>query len=102
MIAQLKLYQITLKSTWLRPKLSHMTPHAINCGAKRFFDYSSRPRPTSDASIKSFDTALKTENHNDFTAGCPGMKCEDGFVYLYPLVLERMKVPEIEKRVLLL
>lgn len=50
----------------------------------------------------SFDTALKTSNHNDFTAGCVAMKCEDGFIYLYPLVLARLKGPENEKRISLL
>jgi len=60
------------------------------------------PMPTSRVvdAVFSFDTALKTGSHNDFTAGCMILHCEDGHLYLYPLLLERLRVPEIEKRIL--
>ena len=50
----------------------------------------------------SFDTAPKTNTYNDFTAGCLVMRCQDVFVYILPLMLDRLRVPEIEKKILVL
>ncbi len=48
-----------------------------------------------------WDTAAKAGAKNDNSAGCLVAMAEDGYVYLVPLVLEKMEVPEVEKKVLL-
>jgi phage terminase large subunit-like protein len=50
----------------------------------------------------SWDTAMKDKTHNDLTAGCLVMQSTDGFVYLIPVVLSRMEVPQLERTIALL
>jgi len=47
----------------------------------------------------SWDTATKTKSYNDFTAGCLSLLASDGFVYLVPVTLERLEVPDVVKAV---
>lgn len=45
----------------------------------------------------SADTATKEKNTNDYTAICLSMLCGDGYVYVVPLLLERMETPRAQK-----
>jgi phage terminase large subunit-like protein len=62
------------------------------------------PWPHSEKIIEaymSWDTAVKSASQNDMTAGCVVFRCSDGFVYLYPVVLDRMEIPKVIKTVAL-
>jgi phage terminase large subunit-like protein len=47
----------------------------------------------------SFDTATKEKTKNDFTAGCLSVCTGDGYVYVLPLVLKRMQIPEVTRTI---
>lgn len=46
-----------------------------------------------------WDTANKTKTTNDYTAGCLTMMAADGYIYLVPVALERMEVPQVVIRI---
>ena len=48
-----------------------------------------------------WDTAAKKGARNDTSAGCLQAMAEDGYVYVLPLVLGKMEVPDVLKTVLL-
>jgi phage terminase large subunit-like protein len=49
----------------------------------------------------SWDTATKAKSYNDFTAGCVAMMASDGYLYLVPVTLGRLEIPDVVKEVAL-
>lgn len=47
-----------------------------------------------------WDTANKTKTSNDYTAGCLTMMAADGYVYLLPITLARLEVPQVVKTIM--